>query len=255
MAKLHELLAIETNLANQTQKCRMELINTTFAKKTHHFGSKRVTFTPLTEGAPQETVEQSDIQTTVAKELNWIGAMLMKSWDAAYQIDVLNTVAKADVLMTEDENQVLLKDVPTTALLQLGHHLQEVHDLLVALPTLDPAKGFEQDPQREKGIYKAREITKPRGKKNQRPMVLYEATKEHPAQVQMVTEDITVGHLLEQEWSSMITPVQKSEMLDRCDKLIRAVKRARSRANEMQLDLSATKIGKALIDYLFQPVQ
>ncbi len=253
MAKLHELLAVESNLASQAQKCRTELIATTFDKKRHHFSSKRVTFTPNTEGAPSETVEQSDIQTTVKDELDWIGKILAKAWDAAYQIDVANTIARANVV-TEDDD-ALLANVPTTALLQLEHHLKEVHDLLAAIPTLDPAKGFEQDAAQKPGIYKAREITKPRTKKTQRPMVLYEATKEHPAQVTMVTEDIPVGTILEQEWSSLITPVQKSEMLDRCDKLIRAVKRARAKANEQDLDVGVNKIAKTLIDYLFQPMQ
>jgi hypothetical protein len=254
MAKLHELLAVETNLANQAEKCRTELITSTFDKKRHHFSSKRITFTPNTENAVTTTEEQSDIQTSIRSELVWIAAILAKAWDASYQIDSANMLAVADVII-EDEASALLTRVPATFLLQLEKHLKEMHDLLRAVPTLDPAKGFQPDPQREAGVYKAREVHKTRTKKNQRPMVLYEATKEHPAQVTMVTEDIAVGEILEQEWSSLITPVQKSDMLDRCDKLIRAVKRARSKANEQDLDVTKSKIAKPLLDYLLQPVQ
>jgi len=253
MAKLHELLAVEGNLAAQAQKCRTELISTTFDKKRHHFGSKRVTFTPNTEGAVAATEEQSDIQTTVRSELDWIGKILVKAWDASHQIDMANTLASADVV-TEDGESLLLS-VPATSLLQLEKHLKEMHDLLAAVPTLDPAKGFQQDDQREGGIFKAREITKARTKKTQRPMVMYEATKEHAAQVTMVTEDVPVGTILEQEWSSLVTPAQKSDMLDRCDKLIRAVKRARAKANEQDLDVGKAKIAKPLMDYLFQPIK
>jgi hypothetical protein len=253
MAKLHELLAVEGNLSTQAQKCRAELITNTFDKKRHHFGAKRVSFTPNTEGAVQVTEEQLDIQTTVRGELDWIGKILVKAWDASHQIDVANTMAHADVV-TEDDT-TLLRDVPATSLLQLEKHLKELHDLLTAVPTLDPAKGFQQDPQREAGVYKAREVNKTRTKKTQRPMVMYEATKEHPAQVAMATEDVATGTILEQEWSSLITPAQKSDMLDRCDKLMRAVKRARSKANEQDLDIGKNKIAQALVDYVLQPLK
>jgi hypothetical protein len=162
-------------------------------------------------------------------------------------------MAHADVV-TEDDT-TLLRDVPATSLLQLEKHLKELHDLLTAVPTLDPAKGFQQDPQREAGVYKAREVNKTRTKKTQRPMVMYEATKEHPAQVAMATEDVATGTILEQEWSSLITPAQKSDMLDRCDKLMRAVKRARSKANEQDLDIGKNKIAQALVDYVLQPLK
>jgi hypothetical protein len=119
---------------------------------------------------------------------------------------------------------------------------------------LDPAKGFKQDEHREPGIYKARETSKTRTKKTVRPMVLYEATKEHPAQVKEVTEDLPVGTILEQEWSSLITPATKADLLDRCDILVRAVRRARARANELEIDVKANKIGKKLLDFVFHPI-
>lgn len=251
MAKLHELLAVESNLENQANKTLQEL-GGTFEKKRHLFEEKRVTFTPNEENAKTVTEEQKDIQTSVSQEITWISNILTKAVDVAYQIDEANTQARADVV-TED-GETLLKEVPATALLQLEKKLKVIHDLANAIPTLDPAKGFEIDQQKGKGVYKAREVQKTRTKKTVRPLVLYAATKEHPAQVKELTEDLPVGTILEQEWSAMITPATKATILERCDILIRAVKKARARANEMDVDVSGKKVGRKLLDFVFQPL-
>lgn len=252
MAKLHELLAVESNLTNQANKVRGELTQT-FEKKVHHFGEALVTFVPNSEGAAPVTEAQRDIQTTVVKEVEWISKILAKAYDVSHAIDIANTFAQADVT-PEDMTTPLLTGIPATSLLQLEKRIQEVHDLVVAIPTLDPAKGFVEDTAKGKGIYKAREVVKTRTKKSQKPLVLYEATKEHPAQTQMVTEDVPVGEIREQEWSSLITPALKADLLDRCDMLLRAVKKARSKANEQDVDVATTRIGKKLLDYIFQPL-
>jgi hypothetical protein len=249
MAKLHELLAVGTNLENQANKTRTDLM-ATFEKKRHLFEQKLVTFKSSEEGVSAVTEAQSDIQTTVNKEVEWIGNILSKDIDVGHQIDIANTQAKADIVTEDDE--VIAKDVPATSLLQLEKRLKQVHELLVAIPTLDPAKGFSQDENREKGIFKAREVLKSRTKKVNKPLVLFPATKEHPAQTQLVTEDVSVGTIQEQEWSAMLTPATKSDLIERCEVLTRAVKKARARANELELDVKSHKIGKKLLDYVFK---
>jgi len=249
--KLHELLAVESNLENQATKTRTDLINT-FTSKRHLFAEKRVTFRPLAEGTAEQTEEQSDIQSTVASEIKWVNEIAAKALDASHQIDVANTIAKADVV-TED-GKTVLTGLPATSLLQLEKRLKEIHDLVVAIPTLDPAKGFEQDAARPEGVFKARDVVKPRTKKTIRPLILYEATKEHPAQVKEVSEDLEVGTVLHQEWCSLITPAKKSDLIDRCDRLIRAVKRARARANEQEVDVKDNKVGEKLLEYVFYPL-
>lgn len=250
MPKLHELLAIESNLEGQMNKTRAELVNT-FEKKRHLFEEKRVTFRPLAEGEPEVTEAQSDIQSTVPKELDWISNFIIKALDASYQVAEANTKARADVVLDdEDEDSVILNNVPATTLLELEKRMAEVHHLLSAIPTLDPAKGFTLDLNRTH-VYQARPVTKNRTKKVNKPVVLYDATDKHPAQVQLVTEDVPVGTIYEQEWSGLITPAQKAEFLARIETLIRAIRRARSRANEQEVDKSR-KIGAALMRYVLR---
>jgi hypothetical protein len=224
----------------------------TFEKKRHLFEQKLVTFKPSEEGAPAVTEAQSDIQTTVRKEIDWISGILTKDIDLGYQIDLANTKAVADI-STED-GEVIAKAIPATSLLQLEKRLKQVHELIVAIPTLDPAKGFAPDAARDKGIYKARDVNKTRTKKVPKVLVKYQATKEHPAQTEVIGEDVPVGTILEQEWSALLTPVMKGDLLERCEILTRAVKRARSRANEIDMDVATNKIGKRLLDYVFKPL-
>jgi hypothetical protein len=251
MAKLHELLAVQSNLSGQATKKRTDLI-ATFEKRRHLFEETRKTFTPNDELEKPQVEEQKDIQSTVIGQITWIRPALTKALDVAYQIDVANTEAKADVV-TED-GDILLKEVPATTLLQLEKRVVEWKDLIQAIPTLDPAKGFQADEARGKGYYKARDVTKPRTKKVPDVITLAPATKEHPAQVQLISVDKPVGTILEQEWSSLITPAIKADLLDRVETLLRAVSKARSKANDHAVDTNGKKIGAELLDFVFQPL-
>ena len=247
MAKLHELLAAEGAVKTQADKCRSDLMNT-FEKKRHLFGEKTITFTPVEAGAVAVTEEQSDLQTTVTQELTWIAEIWSKALDASYQIAESNMGARADVVL--DDGVVLMKDVPATALLELEKRAAEIFNLVQAVPTLDPAKGFKTDTARGVGIFRAREDNSTRTKKTVRPIVKYEATKDHPAQVDLIQEDIVIGRLQTQEWSGLITPAEKAEMLARAEELRRAFKTARSRANEAPAD--NTKVGNGILAYVFK---
>lgn len=249
--KLHELLAVEKNLENQANKTRKEL-EKTFSEKRHLFAKRIVTYQPNQEGQQAVTEEQSEIQNNVRDELNWLKPILTKALDASHQIDVANTQARADIIA--ESGETLVVGVPTTSLLRLEHRVQEIHDLLVAIPILDPAKGFSLDDQAGKGIYRARDVRKYRTKKEFKPVIMVPPTKEHPAQIEKLFEDVPVGEMVQQEWSSLITPDTKAKLLDRCDQLARAIKRARARANEQEVNVENHKVGEKLLDYVLAPV-
>ena len=251
MTKLHELLAVQGNLNGQANKKREDL-KVTFEKKRHLFEETRKTFTSNDELEKPQIEEQKDIQSTVISEIEWIKPSLAKSLDVAYQVDVANTEATADVV-TEDD-VILLKAVPATTLLQLEKRVAEWKNLIDSIPTLDPAKGFQQDEARGYGYYRARDVTKPRTKKVPEVITLAPPTHEHPAQVQLIQIDKPIGTILEQEWSSLITPAKKAELLDRAETLLRAVSKARAKANEHAIDVADKKIGTELLDFVFQPL-
>lgn len=245
-AKLHELLAVEGNLESQAVKLAADL-KATFTGKRHLFEEKLVTFKANSEGAAPVTESQTPIQTTVRKELTWFGKHLSKSLDASLRVATANTKAKGDIVL--DDGTVVAKDVPATALLELEKRLGSLLELIGTIPTLDPAKGFKPDEAREQGVYAALPVHKTRTKKQNRAVVLYEATDKHPAQVQLVPEDFPIGEVVEQEWSGLLTPAIKADMLSRCEDLKRAVRAARSRANEVEV--SSEKYGEAILAYVF----
>lgn len=247
MSKLHELLAVESNLREQAGVTKKDLLNT-FEKKKHHFSEAVQTFKSDTEGVPDKVEEKLGLQSTINKELQWIGDKLASSMDIAHQIDIANTTAKADVVL--ENGTVILKDVPATSLLQLEKKLKDVQELIAAVPTLDPAKGFEPDPDRGVGIFKARDVERLRTEKKFEYVVMVAPTDKHPAQVKELFVDKPVGKILIQEWSSLITVADKGDMLDRVESLLRAVKKARSRANEQEVDVKANKIGQILFDFV-----
>jgi hypothetical protein len=248
MPKLHELLAVNASLKSQADKTRGDLM-ATFKNKAHHFSEKLVSYKADEEGSQTVVESQLDLQTSVPQELKWIAPFIVKSLDAQYQIAEANTQARASVVL--ENGASLLTDLPATCLLELEKRAQELHGFVAAIPTLDPAKGFTPDTQRGKGIYKAREEHKVRTKKVTKVLTMAPATDKHPAQVQPYTEDVPVGILTTIEWSGLLTVAQKGDMLDRCEQFMRAVKQARSRANDLTVSTTEQKIGQKIAEFIF----
>ncbi len=245
--KLHELVAVRPNLKTQATKTVTDLANT-FEKKQHHFTAKVKTFTPYGEDVQEKVEEELKLQTTARKELAWVKGYIAKSIDAHLHVAVGNTNAFGDIVL--EDGQALATHVPASTLLDLEDYLEELRGFAAKIPTLDPAKGFKPDTEAGDGVYVAREVEKTRTLAQKKVYTLAPPTDKHPAQAQLVEEQVPIGTMREREWASMLTPAEKGDILDRFEKLVRAVKRARARANETEVDVSA-KIGDALISYAF----
>jgi len=247
--KLFELIVVNGQLRNQVDATRKDL-QATFEKKRHLFEEKRKTFTANREGAEPVVEEVLTIQSTVEAELKWMANLWSKSLDNTYQVACGNALSKADVVL--DDGTVLLRDVPGTALMDMEARFGEFQALLNTTPTLDPSKGFEPDPSKGPGVYQAREVRKPRTQKVPKPIVLYHHSPEHPAQTQLITLDEPVGTIQEQEWSGMITPARKAELLDRCETLRRALKTALQRSNTAEVPDPAGPVSSKLFEYVLK---
>lgn len=250
MSKLHELLAVSDGIKTQTEKVRSDQ-KETFTKKHHLFTETLVVFQPNAEGSTPVVETQSTLQSTVSKELTWFSTYMIRLLDCDYRLSMGNSQAKADVVL--EDGTPLLKNVPSLMLLELEKRLKSFQDLVEVAPTLDPAKGFQPDPQKGNGVFKSREFQKNRTAKVSKPIVMYPHTPEHPAQTQMIQEDVPTGKIIENQWSGMITPAMKSQLLDRCEILSRAVKKARSKANEQEIP-AVDDFGKVIFKFLLLPI-
>ena len=73
--------------------------------------------------------------------------------------------------------------------------------------------------------------------------------QEHPAQTQLITEDVIAGSWLTIKYSGAMSAPRKKQLLARIEKLSNAVKFAREQANAM--DVQDKKCGKEVFDFLF----
>ncbi len=197
---------------------------------------------PLGEKLPEENKK------VVARALATVKLTvdrLVEHYDLAATRDFGNCVAKADV---EVEGRVLLKDVPVAHLLFLEKRVEDLITFIRKLPTLDPTENWDFKPSQD--LFATQPVQTARTKKISRALVLYEATKEHPAQVKEITEDVQAGTWSTIKYSSAIPVQQRNEMLRRAEELQKGIKFAREKANATEVE--EKKLGRALLDYVFK---
>jgi hypothetical protein len=92
------------------------------------------------------------------------------------------------------------------------------------------------------------EVRSVKTKKIPQAFVRAAATKEHPAQVDLVAEDVIIGYWKTIKMSGALPAKRIADVLERITKLQAAVKIAREEANTIQTD--KCEIGKAVFAYL-----
>lgn len=253
---LHEILAVEQDSKGNAERSRSQLIDMFRSKQSHFTGMKR-TYRPFSvdeekgETSGEKVEAETRLVTTVAEELSNTLKNIQKSIDLGYQIDEANTMARADIKVGDI---VLAENVPATFLLQLEKRLREIRLVFKEIPCFDPVRIWSEDPGADKKhVLRAEPITTIRKMRTKKYKVMYEATKEHPAQVDIFEVDEPVGEIKSYDWSGMLSSRKKNELLEQVDTLLEAVKRARSRANEIEVD-KEKKIAEKLISFLLKPI-
>lgn len=242
MGKLHELLAVDSDLKAEAQRTLSQTADL-FSKGSGQLAGQVRHYTPLEDGGEPFADEVAELATTVKAELDKVSSAVAAWVDAAVQKEVTNQKTQADV---EVDGKKILTGLPATALLNLESKLAEIRALYAAIPTNDPAERWKWDEQQGRFVSETRDTY--RTKKVMRNHVLADATKEHPAQVQVYNEDIRVGTWQTTKFSGMLTPIEKQQRMARIDTLLRAVKQARERANN--IDVVSTHVGKTIFDYI-----
>ncbi len=197
---------------------------------------------PLGEKLPEENKK------VVARAENIVKLTLdrlVEQYDLAATRDYGNCVAKSDV---EVDGKVLLKDVPVAHLLFLEKRVDDLLTFIRKLPTLDPTENWDYNASQD--LFATAPVQTARTKKIARALVLYEATKEHPAQVKEITEDVQSGTWSTIKYSSAVPLQRRNEMLRRAEDLQKALKFAREKANATEVE--EKKLGRAILDYIFK---
>ncbi|MBT8496213.1 MAG: hypothetical protein KJO07_24425 [Deltaproteobacteria bacterium] len=253
---LHEILAVEQDLKGNAERARTHALESFRSKQTHYTGLRR-TFRPFAveENAEDLAAERLEAETklakTVAGELDSALAIAGEAMTVGFQIDEANTRARADIVV---DGETVASEVPATFLLQLERRLREVRSMFREAPTFDPVRLWTADPDADRPhVLRAEPVTTIRKARTRKYNLMVAATVEHPAQVDIVEIDEPVGEIRSYEWTGKLSIAKKTALLDQVDKLIAAVKQARSRANATPVD-TERKVGKALTNFLLRPV-
>lgn len=249
MGKLHELLAVESDLENGYKAIAGETLNT-FSKKANLFVGLVKRLENYKEGEPEAPEERAEMATTVHERLDYTAKSAIKYIDAVLQKETTNQLASADLIVN---GVTLAEKLPATFLLGLESKLKFLRAMYAEIPTLPNSIAWQLDAAMGAGVYRAvHPERKFKTAKTFKHKVLYEATDHHPAQIEKWEENENVGVYITERWCGMITSADKSKLLGRLDALLQAVKKARQRANTVEV--VKTSVGQKLFDYIHNDV-
>lgn len=243
MAKLNQILAIEKGKKTQLHQEITELHKAT--QKAQLMTGHHKTFVPKEEEGETFPDDRQHVQYRATEVIEQVTERLSILMDVTATKDWANCAARADVVVN---GEVFLENVPVTYLLFLEKELNDLHTFVNKVVELDAAEQWTLDPN--SGLFRSEAVKTHKTKKLQKPIVLYAATTEHPAQTQLITEDVVVGHWTTIKFSGALPRPDKKRMLERIRTLQDAVKFAREQANSMEV--TDQKVGRKVLDFVFK---
>ncbi|MFD0686222.1 DUF7873 family protein [Actinomadura fibrosa] len=242
MTKLNQIIAVEKGAKSRAQRELTDLHHR-LQKAALLSGISR-TYQPLDDEGEVLPPESTRVQVKAEAMLAEAARALTRLFDITATKDWANCDARADVVV---DGRTILADVPVSHLLFLEKQLTDLHTFVDKLPVLDAAESWTFDESAD--VWRTEPVRTTRTKKIPRAHVLYEATTEHPAQVETYTEDVIVGTWTKIAFSGALPARRVNELRERVSKLQAAVKFAREEANGAEV--TDRKVGEAVFGYLF----
>jgi len=243
--QLHQLLAVESDLRQQSKKITQEA-RETFQSRRDHFDGMSKTYKHNVEDEAGRIMEippeEKLIVTTVDEKMNFVQGILSRTLDVMVSKEETNASGTAVAHVEIGSGSY---EMSATALLALEGFLKEIRTVYDLIPTLDPVREWTKDGDRE-GAFKTKELQTFRTEKKAEVIVLAEATKEFPAQTNLVNVDRQVGVFSTVYKSGRFTVKRKADCIANIDSLLREVKKARSSAN--RVEAKNIKIAKAIFE-------
>jgi hypothetical protein len=242
MTKLNQIIAVVNGKKTETQKAITEIYRKLGVPELFS-GLSRV-YKPKNDEDETLPSENKKVQLTVVNVVDEFKEHMSGLLDVVATQEYANCEAKADVVV---DGKLLLSQVPVSYLLFLEKQLVDLGTFVSKLPTLDISEDWEFDDN--KNMYASKTSMSNRTQKVPKHKVLYEATAQHPAQIEKWTEDVAVGTWSTTKFSGAVSVKERKETLDKVKKLQDAVKFAREEANS--LEVKSQSIAKPLFNYLF----
>lgn len=241
--KLCQVIALEKGTKSRTCE-RISKVHHDLQKTQLLSGISR-TYTPKDDEGERFPPEKTLVQLRAGDAVKSFQTAMVELFDVVATKDWGNCAAKADIVV---DGTVLVQAAPVTYMLFLEKQLEDVHTFVKKLPVLDPSENWSLNDVQDCWASDAVETTKT--KKVPKNHVKAEATEKHPAQVDVYHEDVVVGHWKTVKFSGAMPAAKVREMLERVEKLQKAVKIAREEANSAVVD--PVRAGYKILGYIFQ---
>jgi|LakMenE18May11ns_1017448.scaffolds.fasta_scaffold9879016_1 hypothetical protein len=242
MPKLNQIIAIQASKKSQAKDAITHAYQQ--LQKNETLSGISRSYKPKDEMGDVLPSENKLVQVKVQDAISSVVTNLVEMFDVVATQDWANCEAASDVVV---ENHVILAKVPVTHLLFLEKQLVDIQTFVEKLPVLDPAERWNYDTAQD--CFASEPFQTLRTKKVPKTHIKYEATKEHPAQVEMYMEDVTAGTWTTVKFSGAIPAAKKNAMLDRVRSLQDAVKTARENANGLEVEKK--KVGEKILKFIF----
>ncbi|MCF2147231.1 hypothetical protein IQ276_012395 [Desmonostoc muscorum LEGE 12446] len=243
--KLNQVIAVLQTVKANSAKAKTSVYHL-IQKNTIFQGICR-TFQPVAEDGFVYPPENQTLQMKAEDLLTQFEQACTELFNLCATQDWANAQAKADIVV---DGTTILREVPVSYLLFLEKQLADIKTFISTLPILDTSESWVYDQQQECFATEPKYTTKT--KKIVKPVVLYEATKEHPAQVKESSEDVPEGTWRTVKFSGAISQARQNELLRRVDKLMQEVIFAREQANSLEVTQN-NQVARSIFGYLFAP--
>jgi hypothetical protein len=184
--KLNQVIAVEKGVKSKVQSD----VDTIYkvAQKPSSFDGFSKTYKKKGEDDEDVPPQRQNVQVIAKRALLAIAQRWAELFDVTAQKDYANCAAKADIVI---DGMPILTSVPVTYLLFLEKQFNDLYTIVSKFPTLDPAEVWSYDENSD--LNRTEPTLTTRTKKVQKPLVMYPATDKHPAQTQLIVEDVSVG--------------------------------------------------------------
>lgn len=240
--KLNQILAIESN----KKKHHHEEIS-----KLHHATQKgplmngfHRSYSPKDEEGESLPPESQKVQFRYKEVISQVCDKLADLFDVTATKDWSNCEAKSDVVV---DGEIFLEGAPVPFLLYLEKQLDDMRTFVSKMVELDPGETWNWD--ENSGQWRSDPVLQTKKEKRKKPLVLYPATTEHPAQTQVIDEEVIIGTWSKTKFSGAIPGPEKKRLLVRVETLTEAVKFAREQANSTEA--VQKKVGKKVLGFVF----
>lgn len=242
MPKLCQIIALVTGKKTQTEKLYGDLNKK--LQKAELFNGMTGTYRPIDENGEKLPPESKPIVASVDDIIDEARQLLAEIYDLVATQELGNCTAKANIKV---DGITILTDVPVTVMLYLEKQLNDLATFVGNIPVLNASEAWMKDAS--SGSYVTAPLETHRTKKVNKPLVLYPATPEHPAQTQVITEDVLAGYWSRTQMSTAMPLPEKKQILARITRLSDAVKSAREEANS--IEVVEMPIGASVLNYVF----